>query len=71
MANIRISQLPAAPSAITGTELIPVVQNGQTVQTTVSAITNSPVQTQTFLTVGAQASLPNSRYIGGGLCIGT
>ena len=71
MANIRISQLPAAPSAITGTELIPVVQNGQTVQTTVSAITNSPVQTQTFLTVGAQASLPNSRYIGGGLGIGT
>ena len=71
MANIRISQLPAAPSAITGTELIPVVQNGQTVQTTVSAIINSPVQTQTFLTVGAQASLPNSRYIGGGLGIGT
>jgi hypothetical protein len=71
MANIRISQLPAAPSAITGAELIPVVQNGQTVQTTVSAITNSPVQTQTFLTVGAQASLPNSRYIGGGLGIGT
>ena len=71
MANIRISQLPAAPSAITGTELIPVVQNGQTVQTTVSAITNSPTQTQTFLTVGAQASLPNSRYIGGGLGIGT
>jgi len=71
MANIRISQLPAAPSAITGAELIPVVQNGQTVQTTVSAITNSPVQTQTFLTVGAQASLPNSRFIGGGLGIGT
>jgi trimeric autotransporter adhesin len=71
MANIRISQLPAAPSAITGTELIPVVQNGQTVQTTVSAITNSPVQTQTFLTVGAQSTLPNSRYIGGGLGIGT
>jgi hypothetical protein len=71
MANIRISQLPAAPSAITGAELIPVVQNGQTVQTTVNAIVNSPVQTQTFLTVGAQASLPNSRFIGGGLGIGT
>jgi hypothetical protein len=71
MANIRISQLPAAPSAITGSELIPVVQNGQTVQTTVSAITQSPTQTQTFLTIGAQASLPNSRFIGGGLGIGT
>lgn len=71
MANIRISQLPVAPSAITGTELVPIVQNGQTVQTTVANITNSPVQTQTFLTIGAQASLPNSRYIGGGLGIGT
>jgi hypothetical protein len=71
MANIRISQLPAAPSAITGAELVPIVQNGQTVQTTVQAITQSPSQTQTFLTVGAQASLPNSRFIGGGLGIGT
>lgn len=71
MANIRISQLPTAPSSITGSELVPIVQNGQTVQTTVSAITNSPVQTQTFLTVGQQSTLPNSRYIGGGLGIGT
>ena len=71
MANIRISQLPTAPTAITGSELVPIVQNGQTVQTTVSAITNSPVQTQTFLTVGQQPTLPNSRYIGGGLGIGT
>jgi hypothetical protein len=71
MANIRISQLPTAPSAISGSELVPIVQNGQTVQTTVSAITNSPSQTQTFLTVGQQSTLPNSRYIGGGLGIGT
>jgi hypothetical protein len=71
MANIRISQLPANSTAITGTELVPIVQNGQTVHTTVSAITNSPSQTQTFLTVGQQLTLPNSRYIGGGLGIGT
>ena len=32
MANIRISQLPTAPTAITGSELVPIVQNGQTVQ---------------------------------------
>lgn len=50
---------------------MPIVQNGQTVHTTVSAITNSPSQTQTFLTVGQQLTLPNSRYIGGGLGIGT
>lgn len=50
---------------------MPIVQNGQTVHTTVSQITNSPSQTQTFLTTTQEASLPNSRYIGGGLGIGT
>ena len=70
MANIRISQLPTAPTAITGSELVPIVQNGQTVQTTVGAIVNSPVQTQTFLTVGNQPSLPNSRAITTGLGLG-
>ena len=59
MADIRISQLPVAPSAITGDELVPVVQNGLTVQTTVSAITQSPSLTETFLTVGQQTLLPN------------
>jgi len=71
MANIRISQLPTAQTAITGSELVPIVQNGQTVQTTVSAITSSPSLTQTFLTVTAQSSLPNSRYIGTGLGLGS
>lgn len=70
MANVRISQLPAAPSAITGAELVPVVQNGQTVQTTVNALVNSPVQTQTFLTINNEPSLPNSRYVIAGLGIG-
>jgi len=63
MANIRISQLPSA-SAITGSELVPVVQNGVTVQTTTGAITASPSQTQTFLTATLQPALPNSRYVG-------
>jgi len=71
MANIRISQLPTAPDAIIGAELVPIVQNGQTVQTTVSAITNSPSLTQTFLTITQESTLPNSRFIGGGLGIGT
>ena len=64
MSNIRISQLPAAPVSLTGTELVPVVQNGQTVQTTVSAITTSPSLTQTFITVSNTPSLANSRYLG-------
>ena len=63
MADIRISQLPTAPNPINGTELVPVVQNGLTVQTTVAAITQSPSLTETFLTVGQQPLLPNSRYL--------
>jgi len=71
MANIRISQLPSAQTAITGNELVPIVQNGETVQTTISAIVNSPVQTQTFLTKNNEPTLPNSRYlaVGAGLSL--
>ena len=61
MADVRITALPAAQT-ITGSELVPVVQNGLTVQTTVSAITQSPSLTQTFLTVNQTPNLPNSRY---------
>ncbi len=61
MSNIAITQLPTAQT-LTGSESVPVVQNGVTVQTTTGAIANSPVLTQTFLTVGAQPSLGNSRY---------
>ena len=64
MSNIRISQLPAAPVSLTGTELVPVVQNGQTVQTTLSVITSSPSLKQTFITVSNTPSLANSRYLG-------
>ena len=70
MADIRISQLPTAPNPITGTELVPVVQNGLTVQTTVAAITSSPNLTYTFLTVGQQPLLPNSRYFSAGVGLG-
>lgn len=66
MSNVRISQLPTAPVALTGSELVPVVQNGQTVQTTVSAIQSSPSLTQTFLTTTNQPSLANSRYLAAG-----
>jgi len=65
MANVQITNLPSA-GAITGTEAVPIVQNGVTVQTTTSAISSSPNQTQTFLTVNAEATLANSRYVGVG-----
>ena len=71
MANVRISQLPTAPSAITGSELIPIVQSGQTVQTTIANILSAPTLTQTFLTKNQEPSLPNSRYlaVGSGLSL--
>lgn len=62
-AQVAITQLPAA-GAITGAEAVPIVQNGVTVQTTTGAIAASPSQTQTFLTVIQEPTLPNSRYIG-------
>ena len=60
-AQVAITQLPAA-GAITGTEAVPIVQNGVTVQTTTGAISASPSQTQTFITVNQEPTLPNSRY---------
>ena len=69
MANVQITQLPAA-QPLTGTESVPIVQNGVTVQTTTGAIANAPVQTQTFLTIQNEPTLPNSRYFTEGLGIG-
>lgn len=62
MANQTITQLNAA-GAITGSELVPIVQNGQTVRTTTGAIAASPSLTQTFLTVNNEPTLNNSRYL--------
>jgi hypothetical protein len=62
-AQVTITQLPAA-GAITGTESVPIVQNGVTVQTTTGAIANSPTQTYSYLTVTQTPQLPNSRYVG-------
>lgn len=61
MANVQITQLPNA-EPLTGTESVPVVQNGITVKTTTGAIANAPVLNQTFLTVNLENTLPNSRY---------
>jgi len=69
VANVTITQLPAA-GVITGSELVPIVQNGQTVRTTTGAIAASPSQTQTFLTLNQEPSLPNSRFLQGGVGIG-
>jgi len=62
-AQVSITQLPAA-GAITGTESVPIVQNGVTVQTTTGAIAGSPTQTYSYLTVTQTPQLANSRYVG-------
>ena len=62
-AQVTITQLPTA-GTITGTEAVPIVQNGVTVQTTASALAGSPIQTQTFITLNQEPTLANSRYLG-------
>jgi hypothetical protein len=69
MANIQITQLPAG-GPITGTEQVPVVQNGVTVRVSTAAIAASPAQQQTFLTLNQEPTLPNSRALSGSLGIG-
>jgi len=69
MTNKTINELPQA-GPITGSEQVPIQQNGITVQTTTSAIANSPTQQQTFLTINQESTLANSRRIAGGLGIG-
>jgi hypothetical protein len=65
MANVQITDLPAA-GPITGTELVAVVQGGITVRATTGAVAGSPSQTQTFITLNQEPTLPNSRYLGAG-----
>ena len=68
-AQQSINQLPSA-GPITGSEAVPIVQNGVTVQTTTGAIAASPSQTQTFITVNQEPTLPNSRYFSTGTGLG-
>jgi len=69
MANQTITQLPTA-GPITGAELVPIVQNGGTCQTTAAALAGSPVQTQTFLTLVQEPTLANSRFLSAGTGVG-
>jgi hypothetical protein len=63
MANVTITQLPTA-GALTGTEAVPIVQNGVTVQTTTGAIqATSNLSTYPFLMTQATGALGSSRYI--------
>jgi hypothetical protein len=60
--QVTITQLPQA-AALTGAESVPIVQNGQTVQTTTSAIAGAGALNYPFLTVSQTAGLTDSRYL--------
>ena len=71
MANQTITQLPTA-GALTGTELVPIVQDGGTVKTTVADIAAVPVTNYSFVTATSEGSLSQSRQLstsGGGLTL--
>jgi len=68
-AQVTITQLPAA-GTLTGTESVPIVQNGQTVRTTTGAISSAGTLTQSFITVNSEPSLVNSRALANGTGIG-
>ena len=63
MPNLRISELPTA-GPITGTELVPISQNGTTAQTTTAAISGSISLNYPFITVTNQPLLTSSRQLG-------
>ena len=69
MANIQITALPAS-SPLTGSEVVPVVQNGVTVRTTTGAIASVPQSNYTYITVNQEPNLANSRSLQGGTGIG-
>lgn len=60
--QVTITQLPSA-AALTGSESVPVVQNGVTVQTTTGAIAGAGALNYPFLTVGSTAGLTDARYL--------
>jgi hypothetical protein len=62
MANQTITQLPTA-QALTGTELVPIVQGGGTVKTTVADIAATPVTNYSFVTATSEGSLSQSRQL--------
>ena len=64
-AQVTITQLPSA-GALTGTEAVPIVQNGVTVQTTTGAVAGAGALNYPFLTTGSTAGLTQARALTAG-----
>lgn len=65
MSQVQITDLPQA-LPLTGTESVPIVQNGVTVRTTTNAISGAGALNYPFLTVGSTAGLTDARYLATG-----
>lgn len=52
MANVKISQLPAATTPLTGTELVPIVQNGVTKRAQAAFVTTTFLSVKAYGAVG-------------------
>lgn len=65
-ASIKISDLPAA-TALTGSEVIPVVQAGQTVRTTVSAVASTNTSNSVFSTLAQPSGSSLVGYLPAGI----
>ena len=61
-AQVTITELPQA-LPLTGTESVPIVQNGVTVQTTTGSISGAGALNYPFLTVGSVSGLTQARYL--------
>jgi hypothetical protein len=64
-AQVTITQLPSA-GALTGTEAVPIVQNGVTVQTTTGAVAGAGALNYPFLTTGSTGGLTQARALTAG-----
>jgi hypothetical protein len=69
-AQVTILQLPAA-GALTGSETVPIVQNGQTVRTTTSAISLSGGLSVSTFSAGSTGLTPATATIGAVTLAGT
>jgi len=64
-AQTQITDLPTA-QALTGSESVPIVQNGVTVKTTTGAMAGAGALNYPFLTVGSTSGLTQARYLSTG-----
>ena len=69
MAQVQITDLPNA-LPLTGSESVPIVQNGVTVRTTTGQISGAGALNYPFLTVGSASGLPLARYFSTGSGLG-